>query len=357
MLRIKIDLIENRGLNNPLNYNDALNDNQLFLTEMNNQGLGNNGIAHLPENPPFELHPYKSTLQLQNFDKYIIGTFPPISYVYDLIPSLSRINQPLIGNGRKIPKPGFPFFHGNKKLMWDYLLTHEELEEIPNNRELIRNFLIEKLNQMAINYSDIIDGTQRELVENRYKGSDYLLKNISINKELISHILSNKFAKYLLFNTASIYGVGGMQFEENGLIDLNSDAKAFDLFLRSLQEFGYEIEIRMNDPENLAFHWTPISNLNIEQKSTKIAFELRIMNPLGNILNIFNDFEPGAAREFIVVTPYSPAVAQRINLLAGNPIVANYLANNQQEDTRQMLYRIYQDFRNNNWNDLFNYNA
>jgi hypothetical protein len=148
-----------------------------------------------------------------------------------------------------------------------------------------------------------------------------------------------------------------MQFDENGLIDLNSDAKAFDLFLRCLQEFGYKFEIRMSDPENLIFPWTPISNLNIKQKSTKIAFELRIMNPLGNKLNIFNEFEQGTSREFIVITPFSPAVAQRINLLAGNPIVANYLANNQQENTRQMLYKIYQDFRNNNWNDLFNYNV
>jgi len=56
MLRGKNDLIENRGLNNPINYNDALNDNQLFLTEMNNQGRRNNGIAYLPENPPFEFH-------------------------------------------------------------------------------------------------------------------------------------------------------------------------------------------------------------------------------------------------------------------------------------------------------------
>jgi hypothetical protein len=357
MLREKNNLIENRGLNNPINHKDALDDSQLFLIEMNNQGLLNNGIAYLPENPPFEFHPYKSALQLQNFDKYIIGTFPPISYVYDLIPLLRSINQPRIGNGRKIPKPGFPFFHGNKKLMWDYLLTNDELEEIPKNRELIRTYLIEKLNQMAINYSDIIDGTQRELAENRYKGSDYLLKNITINKELISHIFSNKFAKYLLFNTASIYGVGGMQFDENGLIDLNSDAKAFDLFLRSLQEYGCEIEIRISDPEKLAFPWTPISNLNIQQRSMKIAFELRILNPIGNTLNIFNDFEQGTTREFIVITPFSPAVAQRINLLAGNPVVANYLANNQEQDTRQMLYRIYQDFRNNNWNALFNYNA
>ena len=47
MLRENNALIENRGLNNPINHNDALNDNQSFLTEMNNQGLGNDGIASI----------------------------------------------------------------------------------------------------------------------------------------------------------------------------------------------------------------------------------------------------------------------------------------------------------------------
>ena len=165
-----------------------------------------------------------------------------------------------------------------------------------------------------------------------------------------------QFAKYLLFNTSSIYGVSGMQYEENGLIDLHSDAKAFDLFIRSLQEFGYDVALRINDGANMLYPWIPISNLNNEQRSTKIAFELRIINPHGNQLNICENFEEGSEREYIVITPYSPAVAQRVNLLAGNPIVANYLANNPGENTKQMLCRVYQDFRHNNWNDLFNYN-
>jgi hypothetical protein len=356
MLRLNHAIIANRGLNNTINRTDIQNDNQLFLANLNNQGLNNNGIVHLPENPPFEVHPYKSSVQLHSFEKYIIGTFPPISYVYDLIPSISRLYQPQVGNGRRIPKPGFPFYHGNKGLMWDYLLTTQEIDDIPNNRMLIRAYLIQKLNDISINYADIIDSTQRELVENRYKGSDYLLRNISINNELINHILSNKFAKYLLFNTSSIYGLGGIQFDENGLIDLNSDAKAFDLFIRSLQVFGYEIELRISEGGNMIFPWTVISNLNADQRATKIAFELRIKNPVGNELNICRNFEEGCERVFIVITPFSPAVAQRINKLAGNPIVANYLENNQGEDTKQMLYRVYQDFRHNNWNDLFNYN-
>ncbi len=126
-----------------------------------------------------------------------------------------------------------------------------------------------------------------------------MLRNISINNELIKHILSNNFAKYLLFNTTSIYGLGGIQFDENGLIDLDSDAKAFDLFIRSLQRFGYEIELRINEGGNMMFPWTLISNLDVNQRATKIAFELRIKNPVGNELNICRNFEEGCERVFI----------------------------------------------------------
>ena len=356
MLRENIDLITKRKLNYPISREDILKDNKLFLNELHKHSLNNNVEAHLPENSPFEIHPYKKALQLQNFEKYIIGTFPPISYVYDLIPSIKKLKQPLIGNGRIIPKPGFPFFHGNRKLMWDYLLTIIELEEMPNNRLLIKDFLIKKLNEMSINYCDIIDSCQRELFDNRYKGSDYLLKNISPNFDLIFHILSNKHAKYLLFNTSSIYGISGIQIENNGNIDLNTDAKAFDLFIRTLQGLGYKIELRIKEGSEGFFPWTKISDLSNENKSTKIAFELKIINPKGNDLNICNDFEQGSERIFIVITPFSPAVAQRTNLLSGNPIVENYLTINQIGNTKQMLYRIYQDFRNNNWSELFNYN-
>lgn len=356
MLRKQEQLIANRGLGDPMNIEAIQNDNQIFLSDLENQSLNNLGIVHLPENPPFEIHPYKDTLQLQNFNKYIIGTFPPISYVYDIIPTIQRLNQPQIGNGRRIPRPGFPFFHGNRQLMWDYLLSPDEIIELPNDRQLVRNYLIDKLNQMSINYGDIIDSMQRNLYENRYKGSDNLLKNISFNKELICHIFSNKSARYLLFNTASIYGLSGIEFDNNGFINIDSDAKAFDLFVRILQEHGYLIELRISIGVNVQFPWTPIIDLTDSEKSTKIAFEMKIINPNGNSLNLCNNFELGSERDFIVITPFSPAVAQRVNLLAGNPIVANYLAINQGQDTKQMLFLVYQDFRNSNWEDLFNYN-
>lgn len=359
ILRKNEQLLINRELPPEITNELILEDNNNFLENLTNNAFLQRGrqITHLPDTTPFELHPYKNLMQLGQFEKYIIGTFPPISYVYDLLENIDIIRQPLNANNRKIPKPGFPFYHGNKKLMWDYLLTEDEQEEMPVQRIDIRNYLIEKLHEININYADIIDSTQRRLLENRYKGSDNLLYNLTINLDLIQHILSNKQCKYLLFNTASIYGIAGINLID-GYIDLEEDAKSFDLYVRALQELGYIIQIRLHNGINhdLFFQWTNISDLNLQQRSTKIAFELKVINPVDNPSDFCNTFEAGSYKEFIVITPFSPAVAQRVNLLAGNPTVASWLQLNPNSDTRDMLFQIYQNFRLGNWNTLFEMN-
>lgn len=359
MLRVKNELILNRGLTIPTNIEGVLNDNQSFLIDLRNQLINNEGIVYLPENSPFEIHPYKATIELQYIDKYIIGTFPPISYVYDLIPAIKQLHQPYNANGRTLAKPGFPFFHGNRKLMWDYLLTRNEYNNIPNNRNDIPNFLSGILLQTELNYADIIDSCQRQLEINRYKGSDNLLYNINFNKDLLSHLLSNNCSQYLLFNTASIYGNNGLEYDNNGLVSLDSDAKAFDLFLRAIQEIGYDIEMRINNGRNpmTYFPWTSIKNLNLDQRKNKIAFELKIINPIDSNIEFSQNFNGGDEKSFVVITPFSPAVAQRRNILAGNPIVNNWLASNNGSNTKDMLFDIYHAFRSGNWDFLFNLNA
>ncbi|MCL6101566.1 MAG: hypothetical protein M1292_03630 [Bacteroidetes bacterium] len=360
MIRKYNQLILDRGLNLNLDQDAIIRDNQKFLTELSSSSKNTKGkiISHLPNNPPFEIHPYKNLITLNTFDKYIIGTFPPISYVYDQLLNIDQVKQPISGGGRSLSKPGFPFFHGNRQLMWDYLLTSSEIRKIPANRDEVPKYLINFLNSVEINYSDIIDSAQRKLVDNTYKGNDLLLYNVHINNKLIRHILENPKAKYLLFNTASIYGTTGIENDNYGRVSLVKDAKAFDLFVRALQELGYNIQIRVNygTNSNKQFGWTLISDLTLDQRKTKISFELKIINPTKNPSTFCKAFSPGEERELIIITPFSPAVAQRQNRLSGNPIVKYWLLSHSNQNTKSMLCEIYQDFRNGNCHKIFDLN-
>ena len=310
---------------NALNHQPETNDH------IANYILDNNG--QLPPQPMFEKHPYLDDFELQNFEKYIIGTFPPISYLYYEF-NLNIVRQP--NNGRALSKPGFPFFHGNRRLLWDYFLNIDELNNIPVNKDLVPEYLKNILLNKDVNYSDIITYVRRELEHNRYKGSDKLLYNITPNLNLINHILNNQKAKYLMFNTASIYGMEGIQNDDDGFVSLTNDSKSFDLFLRTLQELGFKTSFSFDNGIN----WVSFENLNMNQRKSKLFFKLKI-----NKNNI-------TVKEFFIITPFSPAVAQRVNILNGNPIVSNWRNINNMQNTKKMLSQIMIYFRNNNWEAL-----
>jgi hypothetical protein len=303
----------------------------------NNDHIANYILEHngqLPPQPMFEKHPYLDDFELQNFDKYIIGTFPPISYLYYKY-NFTIIRQP--NNGSILRKPAFSFYHGNKGLLWDYFLNADELNNFPFNKNLIPEYLKNILaDKTKINYCDIVNCVRRELVNNRYKGSDKLLHNITPNFDLITQILNNPKAKYLMFNTASIYGMSGIQSCENGFVSLDDDAKSFDLFLRTLQDLGFKTLLSFDNGNN----WVTFENLNTNQRKEKLFFKLKMIK---------NSSEE---KEFFIITPFSPAVAQRVNILNRNPIVANWRNNNNMQNTKMMLSQIMIHFRNNNWDAL-----
>ncbi len=314
--------------------NEQLNDLLTNLPENNNH-IANYIFEHngqLPPQPMFEKHPYLDTFELQNFEKYIIGTFPPISYLYNTH-GLNIINNP---NGGVIRRPGFSFFHGNRGLLWDYFLSENEIIELPEDNVLKPNFIQNILLNSKVNYCDIIYNVRRELEDNKYKGSDNLLFNIAPNLILIKHILNNPKAKYLMFNTASIYGMNGLEVQNNSLISLENDAKSFDVFMRTLQELEFDLSLSFDNGAN----WVAIENLNLLQRRVKLFFKLKIKKP---------NFQE---KVFYIVTPFSPAVAQRVNILANNPIVQNWRMNNENNNTQVMLSQIMNYFRNNNWDDL-----
>jgi hypothetical protein len=348
MIRINIDLLNDRGINSS-NYtlNDCIEDNNNFRNIINVNV--NNTI--LPINPPFEIHPYSNLIDYNNeYDSYIVGTFPPISYLYDSCPNIKNLRKSL--GERRIPNPQFPFFHGNKNLMWDYLLTPNEMNNLNQlQRDLKPSYLIHLLNQININYGDLIEYCQRE---SDYNANDSNLYNIIINDRLVNSIFKNKRAKFLLFNTSSIYNISGIKLNNFGFIDIDNSISAFDLFLYHLQNNGLEIEFRINNGF-VCFPWTPLQQLPINLKSHKLAFEIKVKNVNNANNNCLLDIDE--ERIYTICTPLSPAVAHRYpNNLAVNPLIANWQINNPGLLPKDFLYNIYQDFRNRNWTNIYNLN-
>ena len=359
MLKRDDALIIGRGIPAGINClapNIAL-DNAAFIAALVAQGVPN---PNLPPNPPFEIHPYKPLFPLQNFEKYIIGTFPPISYVLDRLliinPGITSLNQP--GGAHYTNAPIIPFYHGNNNSMWPYLLTPPEWAGLvavglKNNK---RTFLINKLIDIGINYGDIIDSTQRRLTNGNYNASDNNLYNICINNDLICHILTNPNAKYLLFNTASVFTAGGL-INVAGLVNVNLNTKSFDLFIRGCQEMGYKVELRIaaGIPATI-FPWTNINALLPNQRMNKIAFEIRITNPDGNSKGVCNSFKTGQSKILTVIVGPFPAPFVAGVALAHNAQCIAWIHLNPDAINNDFIINIYKGFRNGNWPDLYGMN-
>lgn len=364
MLKTNNPLILGRGLPVPLDCNSPaiILDNTAFI---NNLILT---LGQLPANPPFEIHPYKQDFPLQDFETYIIGTFPPISYILDkpqlVAAGIPNLQLPIGAGGQVINFPWIPFYHGNQGSMWDFLLTVPEMAALTairnavNGRQNAKQYLINFLLQNSINYADIIDTTQRNLnAQGRYDGKDKNLNNICPNNHLICHLLSNPKAKLLLFNTSSIFSNTGILYNANGFVNaINSNTKSFDLFIRQCQELGLEVQIRIQQGNPATFYnWTNISLLAVVHRRTKIAFELKIKNPISN-RKLDCDFKSGEEKTFTVITPFSPAAVNR-GRTRSNRIVRNWLLINPGQTPSNLLTSVYQNFRNNNLVPIYNLNV
>ena len=354
MIRQNNNLIFNRGIQIPLACNDAriVEDKNGFITDLTEA----NGL--LPNNPPFEIHPYKSDFLLQNFEMYIIGTFPPISYILDndeiAEAGINSLMQPLGVGGALIKKPWIPFYHGNKGSMWDFLLTNQEIDTLheivdeENDRDRGKQYLKDFLIENKINYADIINSTQRNLNnKGRYDSKDANLNNVCGNIYLIQHLLSNQNAKYLLFNSSSTFGNQGIRTLPNGLVNVNQNIKSFDLFVRQCQELGLIVQLRIenNVMDADLINWQNINELNNEQRSNKIIFELKIKNPLSNEEIKFDKFDPGSERIFTVITGPSPSAIVQLGLI-GNLICDNWLIENPLNTRNDFIRWVYLNFRN-----------
>lgn len=363
MINKDITLLQNRNVPNNTGCGNPVIQIQCaeFITEVQNACI--NGVAQLPIHSGFEKHPYKGILQNIESEKYMIGTFPPISYLIDSIQSLGTNIQKLCqptNPHQVITKPMIPFFHGNVGSLWSVFLTPPELAELnallPENRIGAKNYLIQKLQQINVFYGDIIKSTQRKLgivdqnIRNLgYTYEDKNLKNICVDEELIIQLVTNQNTKVVCFTNGATFGVNGLQLyaqrSRAGLVNTNN-SDALSLFLRGCQDMGLNIELQCLPH----YTWTPLSALNQAQRSTKLIFEVRITK--GRRCNhiALVDF---SQKSFTAITPFSPAAHGNIE---HHPIVNSFRNVNANVSISVILKEVYDKFRNNQHALLYPHN-
>jgi len=338
-------------------------DSEQFAEELSN-GV-ENGIATLPIHPGFEKHPYKGVLENSSASKYIIGTFPPISYLIDSLNAagsqIQNLRQPTFPF-QLISKPNIPFFHGNVNGLWGVLLPQNNLAELielqNHNRLAAKNYLIHWLSDNNIFYDDIISFTQRKLGKIGANGNlgytfeDVNLKNICPDLSLVQQLLNHSNLNVVCFTNGATFRSGqngglGLydQINRIGMVK-TKNADALSLFLRTCQDIGLQIEMRCLPH----FNWTLLQLLNAVQKRTKLIFELRITRTSACTFEGLLDFNQ---KNFTAITPFSPAAHGNIE---AHPIILSFRAIHGQIPIVQILNIIYEKFRTNTYGELYQYN-
>ncbi|HEY5327146.1 MAG TPA: hypothetical protein VIJ27_09100 [Mucilaginibacter sp.] len=317
--------------------------------------------GNLPVNPPFEIHPYLNTYIMGEYKKYIIGTFPPISYLIDHPLVVAAVIAALIqpGPGADINPPAIPFYHGNAGDMWKYLLTPAEnnILNLTVGRNNKKNYLINFLHVNEINYCDIIKNTQRYLNNaGNYDFTDKCLNNICINQELIYNVLINFKSEYLLFNTGSTVSTppGGLKIHINanpanpaGSVNVKSNTKSFDLFVRGCQDLGLKVELQIQNGPTPFFRWTEINFVNRvflqANMHNKVAFEMRISRTEKTVDHNLKDFT--GDRIFTVITGPSPSRAAMRGIQKNINFMNWWALHPPPNDASAFITYIYQTFR------------
>jgi hypothetical protein len=308
---------EEEYINNLPHNNDHIADEILL----------NNGI--LPDESPIEIHPYSYQEFVLGYDKMIIGTFPPISYIYDH-PLLVDNN---IGQNRK---PEIPFFHGNRGGMWQVLLfgnCYDEIFNLPRNQT--KKELIDELIFRFIRYDDIIQSAKRKLINGKYSAEDKNLFNVVPKSSIIKDILKKIDLKAILFNTSTTFSKN-IRINKNNKIDVerNSILKSFDIFIRTIQELNLSVDFKLDEINgDIIQDWIELNytNRNVISRNFrfKIIFKIRIRE------------NHKILKELFIITPFSPAALGKTNQ---NPIVHQWLIQNPTMNKKDLLKKIYQSF-------------
>ena len=257
---------------------EALNEN--FLESINR--LENTNSFKSEKVCSQEIHPYLSYRNdmIEKPKGYIIGTFPPASYLRSLsISGNSSIgSRKFYVDGVEVPAlPLLNFYHGNRNSFWTFL------EINPLKIENILYFL--KLHNWA--YSDIIFSCSRTSIKS---SGDQDLKNIIPNYDLINEIMENEVVKDLWFTSSGTYNTTGIDIYRDSKVRTNS-GQAYNLFLRTLQSLGYDISVRVDEDKT----WISLDYDNRERLrknfNHNVIHQLKIDN---KVLNIFSGPSPSS---------------------------------------------------------------
>lgn len=219
--------------------------------------------TRLPCCPPPEKHPYSEFHPLNyTYKKFIIGTFPPISYFSNTFQNIRFFN------GKIVSKPQLPFYHGNRQKLWQYLLGEVEFSNLSTScGEQRRKEIISFLRRNEINYADIISYCQRL----EYNSSDSNLFNIILNEQLLKIFDKPCLSEILLvFNTGSLFTNRGIKFSKNKKI--NPSTFAFDMFIYLLMEAGIEVRIQFKNQEPVLIN--VLNNKVLSQYRNILRFNL-----------------------------------------------------------------------------------
>lgn len=245
-------------------------NNLIELHEHSLQWINSNRPIKLPCNPPPERHPYKEELKLnKSFKKFIIGTFPPHTYQADLFDGLTYCY------GKKVSKPKLPFYHGNREMLWKYLVGEEKFNSLDKDREKRKAQVVEFLINNKINYADIIDYCQRR----EYNANDSNLYNIILNDDLVQLLSSNNNDDILLvFNTGSFFTSSGMSFNQEQ--KLNPKTFVFDMFVYLLIENGCKVEVQIKNEDRISIDYFNSNRLKAIKSilSFKLFIDGRMMS-------------------------------------------------------------------------------
>ena len=184
---------------------------------------------------PQESHPYTAHRKdmVKDPKLFIIGTFPPASYL------LTQLNVDSIAMGAETVKsrPLIDFYHGNDGMLWRCL-------SIP---DATPKKCLDLLREHGAVYADIIASCTRERITDT---ADARLQDILLNQPLMNEVLDRADKPHLWFTSSGVFNSTGLQVHVNHtssgmpgnvVIKLRDP---YSLFLRGLQDDGHHLAVR-----------------------------------------------------------------------------------------------------------------
>ena len=308
---------------------DVNNEEHLKLLNERTISEVKHNKGKLPTIPPFEKHPYLTPLiPNNNISGLMIGTFPTISYLCDLL------QLPILTyNDNKDYPPLIPYFHGNKNSLWKYSpIGFEKIKRYKRND--IPNLIEKNLLDKGIIYTDIIKFCQREIKENNYCADDKSLTNIVINESIYEFLFDNVLINRIYFTNSVFIGDSINIFNKEGNYNIKN-RDAFILFLKGANNLKYKIEIKNQDGNFVSI------NAGIRDKS-----KIRIINDfLKNKVIVELRFTKNyISKEIQVCSSCSPASHGKVKY---NKCVLKYGKNH-----LMLLKEVLNSFFENNINKL-----